>query len=611
MAAALAAIAWVPAAGAQSPLPVAAPSEAAGRLMGQALGPAGAGGPAGSPGFANLAADGSLVMLSSATGRAIASPRPGAPPAERARSFVLEGREAFGLDPRADVAAIGSDAARGRTYHRFQQLVDGLPVIGGDLVVQLDGAGAVECVINKAARQSQLVGLAASAGAFAVTREAAEAAATADLRARMPNAIVAPRGGERSLFVPELLERPGAPAWVWAIDVYSPQPEANERVLVDARDGTIRWRFARHAEALNRSIWDAGNGRDRPFTLERSEGGAASGVADANATYDLLADTYDFFANRFGRDSYDGSGGEIRGVVRYCGFGANGLACGNASFTATDTMYVGPGFTVDDVIAHEVSHGVTRYTSGLIYANASGAINESMSDIFGELMDLTNGSGSDGANDRWRIGEDLGAAIRNMKDPGSFGDPDRLTSPLYVPAVDTPNLGNDFGGVHTNSGVSNKLCFLLVDGDTLNGQTVTAVGITATAELFYEANAFLLTSTGGWSDLYNSLRQAAINLGWTLPQRNNLVRACMAVEIAGSALVYADPFAICAETGAPICIFPLGLGPARTLGSAMNIAQTGDTVVMWPGIFHEGLVTFENGKLITLKAGGGTVTILP
>ena len=99
-------------------------------------------------------------------------------------------------------------------------------------------------------------------------------------------------------------------------------------------------------------------------------------------------------------------------------------------------MYYGTGFTSgDDVVGHELAHGVTEFTSNLFYYYQSGAINESLSDVFGELVDLTNGRGTDTPAVRWQLGEDLPAigVIRDMENPRppAAPDPDRMTSPDY------------------------------------------------------------------------------------------------------------------------------------------------------------------------------------
>src|SRR5205823_4808325 len=131
-------------------------------------------------------------------------------------------------------------------------------------------------------------------------------------------------------------------------------------------------------------------------------------------------------------------------------------------------MAYGDGYAAaDDVVGHEFSHGFTQFESNLYYYMQSGAINEAMSDIFGEYIDLTDGVGNDDPSVRWLVGEDLpGGAIRNMQDPFYSYQPDSMTSYFYNCTT------SDSGGVHTNSGVANKAAFLMTDGGTLNGVTV-------------------------------------------------------------------------------------------------------------------------------------------
>jgi hypothetical protein len=161
--------------------------------------------------------------------------------------------------------------------------------------------------------------------------------------------------------------------------------------------------------------------------------------------------------------------------------------------------------------------------------------------------------------------------------------------------------------VHTNSGVNNKLCYLLTDGGTFNGQTVTGVGTVAVVRLYYEAQTHLLTSSSGWTELFDALRQAARNLGWDSGMQNDLYRACAAVEIATHTTVYADAASGCGESGTQSCV--LGLGPFRTLGGAQAAIWPGTVVVAAPGTYHEGLITFD--KNATYTANGGTVVITP
>ena len=129
----------------------------------------------------------------------------------------------------------------------------------------------------------------------------------------------------------------------------------------------------------------------------------------------------------------------------------------NAFWNGAQMVY-GESFAgADDVVGHELTHGVTDATSRLLYYGESGAINESMSDVMGELIDL--GNGIDQPADNWLLGEDLPIGeIRSMINPPSFGDPDKMTSTLYFGGP------QDSHGVHTNSGVDNKAAYLIARG---------------------------------------------------------------------------------------------------------------------------------------------------
>src|SRR5262249_2520866 len=155
-----------------------------------------------------------------------------------------------------------------------------------------------------------------------------------------------------------------------------------------------------------------------------------------------FGDTYDFYFTRHGRDSINNAGLVLSGTVRYC---RSGEPCPyqNAYWEA-NRMHFGQGFAAaDDVCAHELTHGVTENESELLYQDQSGAINESLSDMWGEWIDLTNSGGTDTPAVRWLMGEDLpGGAIRSMKNPLLFNDPDRMGSPKYYHGI------ADNGGVH-------------------------------------------------------------------------------------------------------------------------------------------------------------------
>ncbi|MFI5075795.1 MAG: M4 family metallopeptidase, partial [Vicinamibacteria bacterium] len=218
--------------------------------------------------------------------------------------------------------------------------------------------------------------------------------------------------------------------------------------------------------------------------------------------------TYDYYFQRFGRRGLDGNNRAIRAIVHPApredplslpdfiidNFLLNAFWCGECGQPGQGYMVFGEGlptrFTLGgqnfnyfaagfDVVAHELSHAVTEFTSSLIYQNESGALNESFSDIMGTGAEYY--VRSTGRSDRpadYLIGEDIvtparpGAltGIRSMSDPRSFGDPDHYAIRYTGP--------EDNGGVHINSGISNHAFFLAIEGGTnrTSGLAVTGVG---------------------------------------------------------------------------------------------------------------------------------------
>jgi hypothetical protein len=230
----------------------------------------------------------------------------------------------------------------------------------------------------------------------------------------------------------------------------------------------------------------------------------------ADAAHQHAADTYAFYSTYHGRNSLDDAGMPIISSVHYdSGFG-------NAYWDGDQVVYGDAyGFPLaDDIVAHELTHGVTDYTSNLFFYYQSGAINSSFSDLWGEFVDQTNGSGDDSPAVKWLIGEDITGmgVIRDMEDPPVYGDPDKMTSPNYYTGSADLGVFGDSGGVHTNGGVNNKAVFLMTDGGSFNGYNVSALGLDKVAAIYYEVQTSLLTSGSDYGDLYNTLYQGCLNL---------------------------------------------------------------------------------------------------
>ncbi|WP_240794272.1 M4 family metallopeptidase [Bacillus sp. BHET2] len=233
-----------------------------------------------------------------------------------------------------------------------------------------------------------------------------------------------------------------------------------------------------------------------------------------NASYDAAAvdahyyagKTYDYYKNTHNRNSYDGSGGALKSTVHY------GKNYNNAFWNGQQMVYGdGDGSTFTslsgglDVVAHELTHAVTDTTADLIYQNESGAINESMSDIFGTLVEFDANNNPD-----WEIGEDIytpnksGDSLRSMSNPAKYGDPDHY-SVRYTGTQDN-------GGVHINSGIGNKAAYLLSQGGTHYGVNVSGIGNAKTGKIYYRALTQYLTPSSNYSQLRSAAVQAASDL---------------------------------------------------------------------------------------------------
>ena len=216
--------------------------------------------------------------------------------------------------------------------------------------------------------------------------------------------------------------------------------------------------------APNRTIFDAQHQSDQRATaMMRNEGGAPVADTAVNQAYDGLGDTYRFYWEVLGRDSIDDTGMALLGEVHF------GVDYDNAFWDGERMMFgdgdgrLFTGFTsAVDVIGHELTHGVTQATINLLYTGQSGALNESISDVFGSLVkQYSLGQSADKAD--WLIGSGIlgpalhGQALRSMKAPGTAFDGDDQPTQM----TDYVTTAADNGGVHTNSGIPNHAFYLV------------------------------------------------------------------------------------------------------------------------------------------------------
>ncbi|GGL40063.1 M4 family metallopeptidase [Phycicoccus endophyticus] len=212
-----------------------------------------------------------------------------------------------------------------------------------------------------------------------------------------------------------------------------------------------------------RAVYDAETGTSLPGELVRSEGDPPTGDTAVTEAYDGLGATWQLWQEAYGRTSLDDHGLPLLATVHY------GSDYDNAFWDGTQMVFgdgdgvVFLGFTRSvDVIGHELAHGVTQYTSGLNYQGQSGALNESVSDVFGVLV-KQHLLGQSAQEADWLVGAELlgpgvdGVALRSMAAPGTAYDDPRLgTDPQPAHMSDYVDTAEDSGGVHINSGIPNK-----------------------------------------------------------------------------------------------------------------------------------------------------------
>ncbi|BDZ47390.1 M4 family metallopeptidase [Naasia aerilata] len=270
-----------------------------------------------------------------------------------------------------------------------------------------------------------------------------------------------------SIVPPYLLERIAASAEEQELAVVA---RAARRALVGA--GTVH--EARRTPLLGtlqpaarsgpqRTIFDAESTETLPGVPVRREGESAEGDPAVDEAYDGLGAVFSFFGEAYSRTSIDGRGMPLRATVHY------GEEYDNA-FWDGERMVFGDGdgeifrrFTVSlSVIGHELGHGVTQFTADLRYEGQSGALNESISDVFGVLVEQ-HARGQDAASGSWLIGEGLftdrvkGFALRSMVAPGTaYDDPVLGKDPQPRHMDEYIVTDDDSGGVHLNSGIPNR-----------------------------------------------------------------------------------------------------------------------------------------------------------
>jgi Zn-dependent metalloprotease len=252
---------------------------------------------------------------------------------------------------------------------------------------------------------------------------------------------------------------------------------AQQTLVLDAPRRAARLNFsideqsnlvAELSAAPNRTISDTKNTETLPGTQVRAEGDDPVADIAVDEAYDGLGATFALFWDVYGRDSIDGQGLPLNGTVHYGKLYDNAFWDGDRMVFGDGDGHVFGRFTASyTVIGHELTHGVTQYTAGLVYKDQPGALNESISDVFGSLVEQY-AKKQTAATASWLIGAGLftpnvkGVALRSMKAPGSaFDDPQLGKDPQPADFAHYVHTTDDAGGVHLNSGIPNRAFYLV------------------------------------------------------------------------------------------------------------------------------------------------------
>jgi Zn-dependent metalloprotease len=420
-----------------------------------------------------------------------------------------------------------------RTIATVQQQVDGVPVFGSTGKLTLDQLGGVSKYIGTASQvaiedtKPKLTDAEAIEAARVKLRELIKGGRDLNPIPLPPNVATAAANASLTVFDPAIIDKKskGATRLAYLVNIET------FRLFVDAKSGEVFYYYRDQPSGMLRRIYDLGRSTVFPGTKVADE--ETHEIADTLNDDSMTAFrnggvVRDYFFMLFGRDGYDDNdgpsgprgGGALESYVRY-GSLSNAYWCPAPSTVCpkANVMVYGPGYAeAIDIVGHEITHGIVAHEKNLLYLNESGAVNESLADIFGTLIEqyinVPRGN--------WVIGEKLpgfseATPMRSLAEPNlkdreghsmfhrdvrysmsNRGQPDRyadLLTPLDPLCGKTRMQDN--GCVHFNSGILNKMAYLISEGGEHYGVKVSGIGRIKLARLAYRTMTAQLNESSG------------------------------------------------------------------------------------------------------------------
>ena len=466
----------------------------------------------------------------------------------------------------------------GYVHYRYKQYFNNIPVEGTmyilhtkeGMVKSMNGELLSEITMTSAVSVSENVALANALGAVNATSYKWQIPAEENYiksKESNPSASYFPKGELVYINPTEKLNSQTL-RLAWKFDIYGHEPLSRDYVYVDAVTGEVLLKKNRIHTTDTPGTAITGYSGTQTIITDSFSGGfrlQESGRGDGIRTFDLnqgnnygnavdFTDTdnmwnnvnaqedqfatdahwgaemtYDYYWLIHNRNSIDGLGFQLDSYVHY------NTNYSNAFWDGTRMTYGDGGstttpFTALDIAGHEITHGLTEFTSNLDYSYESGALNESFSDIFGTCIEFYGRP----LNANWLMGSDIGYTIRNMANPNAVGDPDTYQGNNWATGP------GDNGGVHTNSNVQNYWFYLLTVGgngtnDNSDAYNVTGIGMTNAAAIAFRTNTVYLTSTSQYADArYYSILSAIDLFGACTPEVISTTNAWYAVGVGGA-----------------------------------------------------------------------------
>lgn len=426
-------------------------------------------------------------------------------------------------------------------HYFYEQTVHGIPVYGSHLTVHLRNNNEIYDVDGILLTNGNLPAiLVSNERAIEVAKEAAkkDAETAAEFTAGATTKYV---------FNRKLLNLAPTDTNHLVLEIPITGADFGANYLVDLSSGAVVFSTPLQLQARQRSELSANSCSVKNLAackVIRSEGQPATGDNEADKAYDIVGKVYDYFHDTYGRDSFDGAGGALRILPHYKPLAATDVKCPNAfwlprSGYPESAMVICDGMVAPDVVAHEMTHGITEFTAGLKMFAQAGALNEAISDIFGYAIDPN-----------WSMGETTSLGpVRYFDNPTKLTYtlktqearqpmPDRLTAQGYLcPAnVADPascmNTKYDYCGVHINATIIDKAFYLMTAGGSFNGCTIRGLGADKTLPIIYRTQTSgYLASTSNFRDFYDGVNKACKDLYENSSDCAEVEAAMQAVEL--------------------------------------------------------------------------------